>query len=73
MRHTRETRARVIAGIARGEIEFLFGQFKMAFNFFNFDLAYLLTGYFTGIKPLAAKTKNLKDVQWKLQKSLLIT
>ena len=51
---------RVIARIARGEIEFLFGQFKMVCNFFRFDLAHLLTGYFTGIKPPAAKTKKLK-------------
>ena len=58
---------------ARGEIEFLFGQFKMASNFFRFDLAYLLTGCFNGTKPPAAKTKNLKDVQGKLQKNLLIT
>ena len=40
----------------------------MASNFFRFDLAYLLAGYFTGIKPPAAKAKNLKDVQGKLQK-----
>ena len=32
--HTRVTRARVVARIARGEIEFLFGQFKMASKFF---------------------------------------
>ena len=62
------TRARVIAWIARGKIEFLFGQFKMASKVFSFGLAYLLNGYFTVIKPPAAKTKNLKDVQGKLQK-----
>ena len=62
------TRACVIARIARGEIEFLFGQFKMASKFFSFDLAYLLNEYFTVIKPPAAKTKNLKDAQGKLQK-----
>ena len=50
-------RARVIARIARGEIEFLFGQFKMASKFFSFDLAYLLNGYFTVIKP---PQRNLK-------------
>ena len=61
MHHTHATRASVTARIARGEIEFLFGQFKMASIFFRFDLDYLLTGYFTGIKPPAAKTKNLKD------------
>ena len=60
------TRGRVIARIARGEIEVLFGQFKMASKFFSFDLAYLLNGYFTVIKPPAAKSKNLKDVQGKL-------
>ena len=69
LRHTRVTRARVIARIARGEIEFLFGQFKMATKFSSFDLGYFLTGYFTGIKPPAAKTKNVKDVQGKLQKT----
>ena len=62
------SRARVTATIARGEIEFLFGQFKMASKFFSFDLAYLLNGYFTVIKPPVAKTKHLKDVQGKLQK-----
>ena len=51
LRHTRVRRARVIARIARGEIEFLFGQFKMASKFFSFDLAYLLNGYFTVVKP----------------------
>ena len=60
--------ARVIARTARGEIEFFFGQFKMASKFLRFDLAYLLNEYFTVIKPPAAKTKNLKDVQGKLQK-----
>ena len=39
----------MIARIARGEIKFLFDRFKMASNFFSFDLASLLTGYFTGI------------------------
>ena len=61
------TRACVITRIGRGEIEFLFGQFKMASKFFSFYLAYLLNGYFTVIQPPAAKTKNLKDVQGKLQ------
>ena len=73
LRHTRVTLARVIARIARGEIEFLFGQFKMASKFFSFDLAYLLNGYFTVINSSTVRTKNLKDTQGKLQKSLLIT
>ena len=62
------TLARVIARIARGEIEFLFGQFKMASKFFSFDLAYLFNGYFTVINSSTVKTKNLKDAQGKLQK-----
>ena len=62
------TLARVIARIARGEIEFLFGQFKMASKFFSFDLAYLLNGYFTVIDSSTVKTENLKDAQGKLQK-----
>ena len=57
------TSARVIARIAREEIEVLFGQFNMASKFFRSDLAYLLTGYFTGINPPAAKTKNLGELQ----------
>ena len=43
--------------IARGEMEFLFGQFKMASNFFSFDLAYLLIGYFSGINLLSQDEK----------------
>ena len=66
------TLARVIARIARGEIEFLFGRFKMASKFFSFDLAYLLNGYFAVINSSTVKTKNLKDAQGKLQKSQLI-
>ena len=62
--------ARVIARIARGEIEFLFGQFKMASKFFSFDLAYLLNGYFTVRNSSTLKTNNLKDAQGKLQKKL---
>ena len=62
------TLARVIARIARGEIEFLFGQFKMASKFFSFDLAYLLNGYFAVINSSRVKTKHLKDAQGKLQK-----
>ena len=62
------TLARVIARIARGEIEFLFGQFKMASKVYSFDLAYLLNGYFTVINSSTVKTKNLKDAQGKLQK-----
>ena len=62
------TLARVIARIGRGEIEFLFSQFKMASKFFSFDLAYLLNGYFTVINSSTVKTKNLKDAQGKLQK-----
>ena len=64
------TLARIIARIARGEIEFLIGQFKMASKFFSFDLAYLLNGYFTVINSSTVKPKNLKDAQGggKLQK-----
>ena len=62
------TLARVIARIARGEIEFLFGRFKMASKVFSFDLAYLLNEYFTVINSSTVKTKNLKDAQGKLQK-----
>ena len=62
------TLASVIARIARGEIEFLFGQFKMASKFFSFELAYLLNGYFTVINSSTVKTKTLKDTQGKLQK-----
>ena len=50
--------ARVIARIARGEIEYLFGQFKMASKFFSFDLAYLLNGYFPVVKPPQRKLKT---------------
>ena len=65
------TRARVIARIALGEIEFLFGQFKMASNFFNFDLAYLLNGYFTLIKPPQRKIKTLKMFMESYKKAYL--
>ena len=51
--------ARVIARTAQGEIEFLFGQFKMTSNFFRVDLVYLFTGYFTGIKIPGSEDKKL--------------
>ena len=44
-------RARVIARIARGEMNICLASSKWRPFFLSFDLAYLLTGYFTGIKP----------------------